>query len=98
MGVRPWGLARFAEPGVGFSAREALVRASTVHGRRSRRRARRRRALHPWPSDPRKTEVTMFAIISDLHSNEAALRAVLADIASQKIDRIICLGDVVGYG
>jgi len=38
------------------------------------------------------------AIISDLHGNLAALRAVLADIQAKNIDEIICLGDVVGYG
>ncbi len=40
----------------------------------------------------------MYAIISDIHSNTEALDAVLADIHSQGIDEILCLGDVVGYG
>ncbi len=40
----------------------------------------------------------MFAVISDIHSNTEALRAVLDDIAQRQIDRVICLGDVVGYG
>lgn len=40
----------------------------------------------------------MFAIVSDIHSNLEALSAVLADIKSQGIDEIICLGDIVGYG
>ncbi|MBA3686178.1 MAG: metallophosphoesterase family protein [Planctomycetes bacterium] len=39
-----------------------------------------------------------IAIISDIHSNMAALNAVLADIRDQKVDAIYCLGDVVGYG
>jgi predicted phosphodiesterase len=39
-----------------------------------------------------------FAIVSDLHANLQAWNAVLLDIRSQKLDRIICLGDVVGYG
>ena len=38
------------------------------------------------------------ALISDIHGNLEALNAVLADINSQSIDEIICLGDVVGYG
>ncbi|MCR4316227.1 MAG: metallophosphoesterase family protein [Planctomycetes bacterium] len=38
------------------------------------------------------------AIVSDLHSNVEAMTAVLEDIKSQKVDEIICLGDVVGYG
>ena len=39
-----------------------------------------------------------IAIISDLHSNREALEAVFAHIRSLGISRIICLGDVVGYG
>ena len=38
------------------------------------------------------------AIISDIHSNLEALQAVLADIDSQQVDEIVCLGDIVGYG
>ena len=38
------------------------------------------------------------AIISDIHSNVEALRAVLADIDRRGIERIICLGDIIGYG
>jgi len=40
----------------------------------------------------------VIAIISDIHSNLVALDAVLEDIRSRNITRIICLGDVVGYG
>jgi predicted phosphodiesterase len=39
-----------------------------------------------------------IAIISDIHSNMAALNNVIKDIESQKVDKIYCLGDVVGYG
>lgn len=39
-----------------------------------------------------------LAILSDLHSNLRAWNAVLADIATQRVDRILCLGDLVGYG
>lgn len=40
----------------------------------------------------------VHAIISDIHDNLPALKAVLADINSKGITRVICLGDVVGYG
>jgi predicted phosphodiesterase len=40
----------------------------------------------------------MFAIISDIHSNLEALTAVLEDIDARGIERIVCLGDIVGYG
>lgn len=36
------------------------------------------------------------AVISDIHSNLAALRAVLADAGA--VDETWCLGDLVGYG
>lgn len=38
-----------------------------------------------------------YAIISDLHSNLEALTAVLDKIDGAGVDRIVCLGDVVGY-
>lgn len=40
----------------------------------------------------------MKAIISDIHGNLEGLEAVLADIKSQGIDEVFCLGDIVGYG
>ena len=38
------------------------------------------------------------ALISDLHGNEVALEAVLADIARHGVDRVVCLGDVATLG
>ncbi|MSQ90628.1 MAG: metallophosphoesterase [Phycisphaerales bacterium] len=38
------------------------------------------------------------ALISDIHSNLSALETVLADIDTKKVDRILSLGDIVGYG
>jgi predicted phosphodiesterase len=38
------------------------------------------------------------AIISDIHGNLEAIQAVQADMATQGIDSIDCLGDIVGYG
>ncbi len=39
-----------------------------------------------------------YAIISDIHGNLPALTAALAHIDTIDIDRIVCLGDIVGYG
>jgi diadenosine tetraphosphatase ApaH/serine/threonine PP2A family protein phosphatase len=39
-----------------------------------------------------------LAAISDVHSNLAALEAVLADIRKRKIRRKVFVGDAVGYG
>jgi diadenosine tetraphosphatase ApaH/serine/threonine PP2A family protein phosphatase len=38
------------------------------------------------------------AIISDIHGNLDALQVVLDDIAKRNVDKIHCLGDIVGYG
>lgn len=38
-----------------------------------------------------------LAFISDIHGNYPALKAVLADIDKRGIEKIICLGDLVGY-
>ncbi len=40
----------------------------------------------------------MIAIVSDLHANLEATRAVMADIAEHNAEDIICLGDIIGYG
>lgn len=39
-----------------------------------------------------------WAIFSDVHGNLEALEAVLKDIESQKVDHLLCLGDIVSYG
>ena len=40
----------------------------------------------------------VVALISDIHANEIALRAVLADIGRARVDEIVCLGDVATLG
>ncbi len=40
----------------------------------------------------------MIAIVSDIHANLEAIRAVLSDIEKHNVSDIICLGDVIGYG
>lgn len=37
-------------------------------------------------------------LISDLHSNREALATILRNVARKRIGRLICLGDIVGYG
>ena len=39
-----------------------------------------------------------YAFVSDIHGNLTAWNTVLQDMAAHRIDRIVCLGDVVGYG
>ena len=38
------------------------------------------------------------AILADIHANIEALTRVLEDVESRGIQRIICLGDIIGYG
>lgn len=39
-----------------------------------------------------------YAVVSDVHANESALRRVLGDAVAHGAERVVCLGDVVGYG
>ena len=59
----------------------------------------------PWPvptgfppTDFTETSPLPTAVISDIHGNAEALRTVLADIDTRGVDRIVCLGDLIGYG
>lgn len=38
-----------------------------------------------------------IAIFSDIHANLEALQAVLGAVAEEGVDRLVCLGDIVGY-
>lgn len=40
----------------------------------------------------------LLAFISDIHGNLEALEAVMDDIKRRKVDKVYCLGDLVGYG
>jgi len=39
-----------------------------------------------------------LAILSDIHANLEALEACLKRLDEEAVDRVVCLGDVVGYG
>ncbi len=39
-----------------------------------------------------------FAVLTDIHANREAFEAVLTDARTRGFDRIVILGDVVGYG
>lgn len=39
-----------------------------------------------------------IAILTDIHGNQEAFSAVLADMAERAVDRTVMLGDIVGYG
>ena len=40
----------------------------------------------------------LIAAFSDVHANLHALQALLSDIGGQSADKVVCLGDLVGYG
>ena len=44
-----------------------------------------------------RSKVKKVAIISDIHGNYPALKAVLEDIKHEDVEKIICLGDLVGF-
>jgi diadenosine tetraphosphatase ApaH/serine/threonine PP2A family protein phosphatase len=46
----------------------------------------------------KRTPVMRIALITDVHANMEALDAVLAALRREGVDRIVCLGDSVGYG
>jgi predicted phosphodiesterase len=39
-----------------------------------------------------------WAILSDVHGNLEAFQAVIEDLREEKVEKVACLGDVVGYG
>lgn len=39
-----------------------------------------------------------IAVISDIHGNLEALKQTIKDIEKRKVDKIICLGDIIGKG
>lgn len=39
-----------------------------------------------------------IAVISDIHASLQSLKACLTDIDKEKVDFIVCLGDIIGYG
>jgi predicted phosphodiesterase len=38
-----------------------------------------------------------YAVISDIHANLEAFRVALEDIDQQDVQKVVCLGDIVGY-
>ncbi|HEX5910515.1 MAG TPA: metallophosphoesterase family protein [Thermoleophilaceae bacterium] len=68
--------------------------AATAVATRATGRRQRGRAIPPDSiGDPLK-----IAVLSDVHGNLPALRAVLEDVDAAGPDRVWCLGDLVGYG
>ena len=39
----------------------------------------------------------IYAVIGDIHSNYDALTAVVNEIRGEHVDKILCIGDIVGY-
>ncbi len=44
-----------------------------------------------------RNNTVKYAVIADIHANLPALQAVLKDVAIQRCDATVCLGDLVGY-
>jgi predicted phosphodiesterase len=41
--------------------------------------------------------MTVYGVLADIHGNLEALGAVIAALERRGVDRIVCLGDIVGY-
>ena len=39
-----------------------------------------------------------YGLISDIHANHISLQVALEDISQLGVDKILCVGDIVGYG
>lgn len=39
----------------------------------------------------------IYAVLGDIHSNFDALTAVVDDLKKEQIDKVLCIGDIVGY-
>lgn len=56
---------------------------------------------NPWGNRPHlapPVPPALIAFLSDLHANLEALETALADLDALGVGRVVCLGDVVGYG
>lgn len=49
------------------------------------------------PRGETSDEKMRYAVLGDIHANLEALRSVLDEIERLDVDRLICLGDIVGY-
>ena len=54
--------------------------------------------MTPHSADTVEGTPRRIALVSDVHGNLPAFRAVLEDVRSRGADAIWCLGDLVGYG
>lgn len=50
------------------------------------------------PQSPSNRSMSKIAILSDIHSNLPAFKAVLRDVQESGAEQIVFLGDIVGYG
>ncbi len=54
--------------------------------------------ITPLEARPPPHHAALIALISDLHANIEALETAFADLDAMGVDRVACLGDVIGYG
>lgn len=56
------------------------------------------RTTRPEKTQKKGEGPVKLAVISDIHSNLEAFKTVLADVEARGVEKIVCLGDLVGYG
>jgi diadenosine tetraphosphatase ApaH/serine/threonine PP2A family protein phosphatase len=52
----------------------------------------------PICHEPVWRSYVLYAVLGDVHGNLQALQGVLADAESAGAERVLCVGDIVGYG
>ncbi len=45
----------------------------------------------------RKDALLRYGVIGDIHSNYEALTAVVKELQAERVDKILCTGDIIGY-
>jgi len=61
-------------------------------------RSLKKLARTPRPRNNPQCEAMRYIIFSDVHSNLEALNQFQKEIAAVAYDKLVCLGDIVGYG
>ena len=55
-------------------------------------------AAHIWDESVLMPPAFKYGLISDIHANYVAMRVALDYLQAAHVDKILCLGDLVGYG
>src|SRR5439155_21732733 len=89
---------RRVEPTAASTEPKARLRRSPAVDSAFRALSPRETGRRPSPSRKDPQRAVTVAIVADIHGNLEALTTVLDHVATKGITRIVCLGDIIGYG